>query len=157
MTVQDLDTVAETPADSYAAAPRRNGNNVILEAGDDFVLTPAIEDLPRACTIFSKSAIRCIWRVPPAPARPRWLFMWPPNCGRPVTLIHGDDEFGSSDLIGRDTGYRRREWWTTSSIPWCKTEEEHEHRLGGQPPHHRVPVRLHPDLRRIQPFPRRGQ
>jgi gas vesicle protein GvpN len=27
--------------------------------------------------------------------------------GRPVTLIHGDDEFGSSDLVGRDTGYRK--------------------------------------------------
>ena len=22
-------------------------------------------------------------------------------------LIHGDDEFGSSDLVGRDTGYRK--------------------------------------------------
>jgi gas vesicle protein GvpN len=26
--------------------------------------------------------------------------------GRPVILIHGDDEFGSSDLIGGQTGYR---------------------------------------------------
>ncbi|MBY0460566.1 MAG: gas vesicle protein GvpN, partial [Gemmataceae bacterium] len=26
--------------------------------------------------------------------------------GRPVMLIHGDDEFGSSDLIGGETGYR---------------------------------------------------
>ena len=27
--------------------------------------------------------------------------------GRPVMLIHGDDEFGSSDLVGNDVGYRR--------------------------------------------------
>ena len=27
--------------------------------------------------------------------------------GQPVTLIHGDDEFGSSDLVGNETGYRK--------------------------------------------------
>ena len=27
--------------------------------------------------------------------------------GRPVILIHGDDEFGSSDLIGKNAGYRK--------------------------------------------------
>lgn len=27
--------------------------------------------------------------------------------GRPVVLIHGDDEFAGSDLIGRDVGYRK--------------------------------------------------
>ena len=27
--------------------------------------------------------------------------------GRPVMLIHGDDEFGSSDLVGNDIGYRK--------------------------------------------------
>jgi nitric oxide reductase NorQ protein len=27
--------------------------------------------------------------------------------GQPVTLIHGDDEFGSSDLVGNDAGYRK--------------------------------------------------
>ena len=28
--------------------------------------------------------------------------------GRPVMLMVGDDEFGSSDLVGRQAGYRRR-------------------------------------------------
>ena len=27
--------------------------------------------------------------------------------GRPVILIHGDDEFGSSDLVGKNAGYRK--------------------------------------------------
>ncbi len=27
--------------------------------------------------------------------------------GRPVVLIHGDDEMGTSDLVGRDSGYKR--------------------------------------------------
>src|SRR5579864_2356278 len=27
--------------------------------------------------------------------------------GRPVVLIHGDDEFAGSDLIGKDVGYRK--------------------------------------------------
>lgn len=44
--------------------------------------------------------------------------------GRPVTLIHGDDEFGSSDLIGRNTGYRKHRLVDNYIHSVLKTEEE---------------------------------
>lgn len=44
--------------------------------------------------------------------------------GRPVTLIHGDDEFGSSDLIGREAGYRKSKLIDNFIHSVLKTEEE---------------------------------
>ena len=44
--------------------------------------------------------------------------------GRPVTLIHGDDEFGSSDLVGRDAGYRKSKLVDNFIHSVLKTEEE---------------------------------
>ena len=44
--------------------------------------------------------------------------------GRPIALIHGDDEFGSSDLIGRDGGYRKHKLIDNFIHSVLKTEEE---------------------------------
>lgn len=43
--------------------------------------------------------------------------------GRPVMLIHGDDEFGSSDLIGADHGYRKSKVIDNYITSVLKTEE----------------------------------
>jgi gas vesicle protein GvpN len=42
---------------------------------------------------------------------------------RPVTLIHGDDEFGSSDLVGNDHGYRKSKLIDNFIHSVVKTEE----------------------------------
>ena len=44
--------------------------------------------------------------------------------GGPVSMIHGDDEFSSSDLIGQDTGYRRHKVVDNYIHSVVKTEEE---------------------------------
>jgi len=43
--------------------------------------------------------------------------------GQPVTLIHGDDEFGSSDLVGNDQGYCRSKLVDNFIHSVVKTEE----------------------------------
>ena len=43
--------------------------------------------------------------------------------GRPVTLVHGDDEFGSSDLVGKDAGYRKSKLIDNYIHSVLKTEE----------------------------------
>ncbi len=43
--------------------------------------------------------------------------------GRPVILINGDDEFGSSDLIGKDAGYRKSKLVDNYIHSVLKTEE----------------------------------
>ena len=42
---------------------------------------------------------------------------------QPVTLIHGDDEFGSSDLVGNDHGYRKSKLIDNFIHSVVKTEE----------------------------------
>ena len=42
-----------------------------------------------------------------APAKTTLAFHVAAQLGRPVVLIHGDDEFAGSDLVGRDSGYRK--------------------------------------------------
>lgn len=44
--------------------------------------------------------------------------------GRPAILIHGDDEFASSDLVGRDAGFRRHKLVDNFISSVMKTEEE---------------------------------
>lgn len=44
--------------------------------------------------------------------------------GRPVMLIHGDDEFKASDLVGRDVGYRKSKTVDNFIHSVVKTEEE---------------------------------
>ena len=68
-------------------------------------------------------AIRSISPARPAPARPRWPCTWPPASRQPVTLIHGDDEFGSSDLVGNDHGYRKSKLIDNFIHSVVKTEE----------------------------------
>jgi gas vesicle protein GvpN len=43
--------------------------------------------------------------------------------GRPVTLLHGDDEFNASDLVGTDHGFRRRTLVDNYVRSVVKTEE----------------------------------
>ncbi|OHC09418.1 MAG: gas vesicle protein GvpN, partial [Planctomycetes bacterium RIFOXYD12_FULL_42_12] len=43
---------------------------------------------------------------------------------RPVTLIHGDDEFKTSDLIGKHDGYRKRKLYDNFIHSVVKSEEE---------------------------------
>ncbi|MBI2565819.1 MAG: gas vesicle protein GvpN [Candidatus Schekmanbacteria bacterium] len=44
--------------------------------------------------------------------------------GRPVALIHGDDQFTSADLIGHNSGFRRRSLVDNYIHSVVKTEEE---------------------------------
>jgi nitric oxide reductase NorQ protein len=39
--------------------------------------------------------------------KPPWALHVARKRGRPVVLIHGDDEYASSDLVGKDSGYRK--------------------------------------------------
>src|SRR3972149_1263751 len=44
--------------------------------------------------------------------------------GRPVVMIHGDEEFSTSDLVGSEHGYRTRRVIDNFIHPGVKTEED---------------------------------
>ena len=76
--------------------------------------------------------------------------------GQPVTLIHGDDEFGSSDLVGNDR--IPQEPADRQLHPLGREGRgDDEDALDRQPPDDRLPLRPRARLRRVHPQPARGQ
>jgi len=82
-------------------------DHVQLEPGDGFVITNYIEDLTGRALAYLRVGYPVHFAGPAGTGKTTLAFHIAAQLGRPVTLIHGDDEFGSSDLIGRDSGYRK--------------------------------------------------
>lgn len=80
---------------------------VVLEPSQGFVSTPTIELIAdRALTyLMAGSAVHL--SGPAGTGKTTLAFHIAAQLGRPAILLHGDHEFGSSDLIGRESGYRK--------------------------------------------------
>ncbi|HLA85593.1 MAG TPA: gas vesicle protein GvpN [Thermoguttaceae bacterium] len=82
-------------------------DRVWLEASDSFVMTPHIEELVQRATAYLDAGYPINLSGPAGTGKTTLALHIASKLGQPVTLLHGDDEFGSSDLVGKDTGYRR--------------------------------------------------
>lgn len=109
-------------------APKENegmeADQLWPEPSEGFVLTPFLECiLDRALGYLE---IGCPLHLcgPAGSGKTTLAFHLASKLGRPVTLIHGDDEFGSSDLIGKDDGYRKSKLVDNYIHSVVKTEEE---------------------------------
>ena len=77
------------------------------EAGEGFVSTAYVEELTQRALSYLEVGYPLHFAGPAGTGKTTLAFHVAANLGRPVILMHGDDEFGSSDLIGRDIGYRK--------------------------------------------------
>ena len=77
------------------------------EAGDGFVSTSFVDELTARALTYLEVGYPLHFAGPAGTGKTTLAFHVAANLGRPVVLVHGDDEFGSSDLIGRDIGYRK--------------------------------------------------
>jgi len=82
-------------------------DHIHLEPGDGFVITPYIEDLTERALAYLQVGYPVHFAGPSGTGKTTLAFHIAAQLGRPVALIHGDDEFGSSDLVGKDSGYHR--------------------------------------------------
>jgi nitric oxide reductase NorQ protein len=83
------------------------GDHLQLEPSDDFLVTPYIEDLTRRAMAYIEAGYPIHFAGSAGTGKTTLAFHVAAQIGRSVTLIHGDDEFGSSDLVGKDSGYRK--------------------------------------------------
>ena len=84
-----------------------NQDEVDLEPSVQFVCTPSVESVTNRALAYLHAGYPVHFAGPAGIGKTTLAFHVAAGLGRPVTLIHGDDEFGSSDLIGRDAGMRK--------------------------------------------------
>ncbi len=77
------------------------------QAGDGFVITPEVEELIERASSYLLVGYPINFSGPAGTGKTTLALHVAARTGRPVMLIHGDDEFGSSDLVGNDMGYRK--------------------------------------------------
>ena len=101
-----------------------NDDNILPEPSNEFVFTPYVQELTERALAYLEAGYAVHFAGPAGTGKTTLAFHVAAKLGRPVSLIHGDDEFGSSDLIGREGGYRKHKLIDNFIHSVLKTEEE---------------------------------
>jgi gas vesicle protein GvpN len=99
-------------------------DTIFPEASDEFIQTPGVQELTQRALAYLEVGYPVHFCGPAGTGKTTLAFHVAAMRGRPVTLIHGDAEFGSSDLVGRDAGYRKFKLIDNYIRSVMKTEEE---------------------------------
>ncbi len=89
-----------------AAAPR--SATLHSQPRKSFVATPTVRSLSERAMAFLSAGYPVHFRGPAGTGKTTLAFHVASQLGRPIMLITGDDEFGTSDLIGSQAGYHTR-------------------------------------------------
>jgi nitric oxide reductase NorQ protein len=100
-----------------------DGDQVLPEPSQEFVATPHVQELTERALAYLEVGYAVHFAGPAGTGKTTLAFHVAARRNRPVTLIHGDDEFSSADLIGRDTGYRKSKLIDNYIHSVVKTEE----------------------------------
>ncbi len=96
---------------------------VVPEPSDEFVNTSYIKNLTERALAYLDAGYAVHFAGPAGTGKTTIAFHIAALRGRPVSLMHGDDEFSSSDLVGRDSGYRKTKLVDNYIHSVVKTEE----------------------------------
>jgi len=99
-------------------------DTIVPEASEEFVQTPYVQELSRRALAYLEVGYPVHFCGPAGTGKTTLAFHVAALRGQPVTLLHGDAEFGSSDLVGRDAGYRKFKLIDNYIRSVMKTEEE---------------------------------
>ncbi|MCG5526127.1 gas vesicle protein GvpN [Ectothiorhodospira haloalkaliphila] len=77
-----------------------------LDKSEGFIETPYIKDITERALDYTRAGYAVHFCGPAGTGKTVLALHVAAQLGRQVVLIHGDDEFGSSDLVGSQSGYR---------------------------------------------------
>lgn len=97
---------------------------IALEASNSFVTSPAIRAITDRALTYLQVGCAVHFCGPAGTGKTTLAFHLAAQLGRPAILLHGDHEFGSSDLIGREGGYRKSRLVDNFIASVVKVEEE---------------------------------
>lgn len=86
------------------------GVTPILLAKDQpgFVLTPQVKDIIHRAFLYLETGFPVHFMGPAGTGKTSLAMYLAAQRGRPIILIHGDEEYNTSDLVGGEYGYRRK-------------------------------------------------
>ena len=109
-----LTRVNQTPED----------DTVVPEASDQFVATPYVKEVVERAMLYLHAGYPVHFAGPSGTGKTTLAFHLAAQWGRPVTLMQGNEEFVSSDLTGKDIGYRKSKVMDNYIHSVMKTEEQ---------------------------------
>ena len=105
-------------------ALKENANVIRTIAQSDFVVTDYIESVTHRAMAYIKAGFSVHLRGNSGTGKTSLALHIAGKLGRPVMLIHGDEEFSSTDMIGSRHGYRMRRVVDNFVHSVVKTEED---------------------------------
>ena len=112
-----LDPVADEPAGG-------EDGSIALGPSNAFVTSPAVQEITERALAYLEAGYAVHFSGPAGTGKTTLAFHVAAQLGRPAILLHGDHEFGSSDLIGRESGYRKSRVVDNYIASVVKLEEE---------------------------------
>ncbi|MDO8688793.1 MAG: gas vesicle protein GvpN [Dehalococcoidia bacterium] len=106
--------------------PRLEEVSTLLEPRPlpDFVETPFIKGIAERALTYIAAGFPVHFRGASGTGKTTLAFHVASKLGRPVVMIHGDEEFSTSDLVGGEYGYRTRKVIDNFIHTVLKTEED---------------------------------